>query len=127
MGELADRAREVFLAALELDEAERGAYVRAACAGRAELEAEVHELLGSLDAAPNFLERPLYRGPRPELRILAPGDSVGPYTIAEALGEGGSAASHHQEARERDCAWGHQGATTFRNAFCSHSSFSSFQ
>src|SRR5262245_56242392 len=48
----AARAKSLFLAASDLDPAERAAYLERACAGDAELRARVEALLRADDAAP---------------------------------------------------------------------------
>jgi Tol biopolymer transport system component len=79
------RMKEVFGAALEKPGQERPAFLDSACAGDAELRAEVERLLAESDAASlhspasGFLNA----------AELAPGDTVAHYRIQARLGEGG--------------------------------------
>lgn len=52
---------DIFNQALEMPEEERGAHIRRACAGDAELAAEVSSLITSHDEDPEFLDRPVAR------------------------------------------------------------------
>ncbi|HZW09796.1 MAG TPA: serine/threonine-protein kinase [Phycisphaerales bacterium] len=93
--ERAERVKGIFLDALEVREAERGAYLREACGGDDALRAEVERLLAHEREA-GFLTPPESGvslgafGPEGRGAVgLAPGDRVGRYTIVERLGEGG--------------------------------------
>jgi len=78
-------AKSIFGEALEiLAPAERAAYLDAACAGNANLRAEVEALLASLEKAGGFMGRPAAAVLTPEI-----GSRVGPYTLEQPLGEGG--------------------------------------
>ena len=90
------RVKEVLVEALARQAGERGAYLDAACAGDAELRAEVDDLLSRDDAPAPVVEHGIdsarvaqvlssgavpERGPIPE--------TIGPYRITGVLGEGG--------------------------------------
>ncbi|MFO0827214.1 MAG: serine/threonine-protein kinase [Phycisphaerales bacterium] len=78
--------REIFLAALDLPEESRTAFVAQACGGDAALERRVIELLGALRAAGDYLARPEgHAAPRDPLI----GARVGAYTVHARIGEGG--------------------------------------
>src|SRR5262245_22961126 len=89
------QANDLFLKALEKRAAsERQAYLDAACAGDAALQAEVQSLLDANARAGGFLEVPaaavnpvltVDEGPLSE----GPGTMIGPYKLLEQIGEGG--------------------------------------
>lgn len=84
--------QEALHAALDLPPESRAEFLDAACAGDAELRAEVDELLEAHLGDPDFLDTPLL-----ELASLdtptgidAPAPShIGPYEVVRAIGEGG--------------------------------------
>ena len=81
------RIREILAAAVETPEAERSRFLDSACAGDAELRAEVERMLAAH-------EEPSWRSPAAELLTaataeLSPGDTVAHYRIEARLGEGG--------------------------------------
>jgi eukaryotic-like serine/threonine-protein kinase len=88
----AQQVESILAAAVEMDsEAERRAFVGRACAGDAELQSRVEELIANYFRAGNFLE-----SPAPALAATAeaavrerPGTVVGPYKLLEQIGEGG--------------------------------------
>jgi serine/threonine protein kinase/tetratricopeptide (TPR) repeat protein len=86
------RANELFLKALELPSAERHAFLDDACAGDAELRAEVESLLEANTCAGSFLESPacdlLATVDEPPLAERS-GSVIGPYKLLEQIGEGG--------------------------------------
>src|SRR5947209_18930571 len=92
----ADRAKSIFLAAIEIPPMERADFLTEAAAGDTALRERVEALLGAHHETDDFLERSA--GPfgadcdlaSPE-RPLAegPGPVVGPYTLVEQIGEGG--------------------------------------
>jgi serine/threonine protein kinase len=95
-----DRAKSVFLAALDVPAGDaRRAYVAAACGGDAALAGEVDQLLRHHDAAGSFLDPAagptgaFDPGPDAETAAAAPpesgGTEVGPYKLLEPIGEGG--------------------------------------
>jgi serine/threonine protein kinase/tetratricopeptide (TPR) repeat protein len=85
--------RSIFLAVLEIDPAERGAYLDHACAGDPALRAQVEQLLAAHEASGTFMGQPASE------RLAAttdyttstegPGMLVGPYKLLEQIGEGG--------------------------------------
>ncbi|MBV9926200.1 MAG: protein kinase [Acidobacteria bacterium] len=87
----------VFDAAVELDPAEREAYLADACGGDAELRRQVELLIQSHDAAGSFIEEPAVAGRITNAAKLdddAPfiGRRVGAYRIVRELGRGGMGA-----------------------------------
>ena len=80
------RIREVFGAALETSESERHRFLESACAGDADLRAEVERLLVGN-------QEPSWQSPAATMFQLAaelsPGDTVAHYRIDAKLGEGG--------------------------------------
>src|SRR5262245_10573615 len=85
-------ARDLFLAALERPQAERPAYLQAACGGAA-LRGRVEALLKAHDEPGAFLSEP---GPPtaadatgPPAALLAGAVIAGRYTLLQRLGEGG--------------------------------------
>ena len=87
------RAEELHSAALQLDAAERGAFLRQACAGDAELRRAVESLLAYEPNLDGFLEAPalptvLLDTVAAEERPL-PGQTLGPYRLLQPIGSGG--------------------------------------
>jgi serine/threonine protein kinase len=85
-------ANDIFLQALEIRSPdERRGYLDGACAGRAELRAQVDALLAAAERAGSFLERPAVAvspaGPPP--LVEGPGTVIGPYKLLQPIGEGG--------------------------------------
>src|SRR3954447_14849965 len=93
MNNVPNREVEVFAAALQLLPPERADYLKATCAGDAELRERVERLLEAHDRAGNFLEQPPVndRGEtRPEASVgEKSGDRIGRYKILQQIGEGG--------------------------------------
>jgi serine/threonine protein kinase/tetratricopeptide (TPR) repeat protein len=92
MSTLSDRAKELFLDALELGPADRGAFLDRACGGDAALRAEVEDLLAHHARAGTFLASAGVDTPTiPSTHTAAggPGTAVGPYHLVEQVGEGG--------------------------------------
>jgi len=96
--ELWQRVEQVCIAALERGEAERGAYVAAACAGDAALEHEVNSLLAGQSRAERFMESPAIevaaKGIADEEAAMQAtssmiGRTISHYRIVETLGAGG--------------------------------------
>jgi tetratricopeptide (TPR) repeat protein/tRNA A-37 threonylcarbamoyl transferase component Bud32 len=86
------RVKEIFAAALEMDAAERARYVAEACAGDAELHAEVSSLLESHETVGDFIEQPaaVRGGLAPERRSRDwIGRRLGVYRIVAEAGCGG--------------------------------------
>jgi serine/threonine protein kinase/tetratricopeptide (TPR) repeat protein len=86
-------AKTIFGRAAEIDSpAERAVYLDQACAGGAELRAEVDRLLSAADAAGNFMGGPAAELPRTAAMspmAEVPGNVIGPYKLMEQIGEGG--------------------------------------
>src|SRR5215207_9369863 len=90
---LPHRARELFVAALRADPAERGAFLAESCAGNEALRRRVRELLDAHDQAGSFLQSPA-ASPDPAVTaadVLSerPGTVIGRYKLLERIGEGG--------------------------------------
>lgn len=80
------RVKEIASAALDLDRAERTAYVARVCADDPDLRADVSSLLDSADAATPFFETP---GGGAAPRLDATGSHLGPYRVIRELASGG--------------------------------------
>jgi len=95
------RIRELFEKALDLDRAERSAFLDEACGGDPSLRTEVEALLDSFEKNPDFLSRPAWasciesnaEGDRPledlEPEAELPFERLGEYRLIRRLGEGG--------------------------------------
>ncbi|HEX8282478.1 MAG TPA: protein kinase [Pyrinomonadaceae bacterium] len=88
------RIKELFHAAVELEPAERGALLDAACAGDAEARAEVESLVAAHEREGEFLSEPPARLAAgvvagPERAELEPGREVGSFRVTGTLGAGG--------------------------------------
>ncbi|MGJ5815865.1 protein kinase domain-containing protein [Paludibaculum fermentans] len=87
------RVELLFHAALDCPSGQRDAYLVDACAGDESLLREVHSLLGYEGQRDSLLEVPAWAnltvGEDKPPPVLAPGDSLGPYTIVKPLGAGG--------------------------------------
>ena len=79
------KVKSIFDSAVELPPEEQAAYLADACASDNELRREVEKLLGSYRS--DFMEPSA--GNSPKSRRLAPGDTIGRYTIVDLLGVGG--------------------------------------
>lgn len=85
------QVRAIFDEALELDAAQRASYLKTACAGDIELQAEVLDLLQSFDGPNDFLENPV----APALSLTEKvvdameGRRLGPYQLLRRVGSGG--------------------------------------
>ncbi len=87
------KIEQLYHSALELDPAERLAFVREACAGDEELRREVESLLTSHEQAADFIEEPVVER---ATRLLGDnhshsivGQQVGQYRVLSLLGAGG--------------------------------------
>jgi serine/threonine protein kinase len=97
------RAKSLFLAALDHASGERAAFLDEACAGDAELRRRVERLLQAHDRPDSLPEAPAAPGPTEDSSPPGGGDSVpgpiaaaevsgmriGPYKLLEQIGEGG--------------------------------------
>jgi tetratricopeptide (TPR) repeat protein/serine/threonine protein kinase len=83
--------RSIFLAALELDPAERPAYLDRVCAGDPALRSQVEQLLEAHQGPGAFMERPapVLVATVDEPAAERPGTVIGPYKLLEPIGEGG--------------------------------------
>ncbi len=88
-----ERVKEVFAAAIEREAPERAAFLDEACAGDAELRAEVDSLLCSHDTTDDFIEKPLAHRALGLAGEAEPatwiGRRVGDYRLVEEVGRGG--------------------------------------
>ncbi|MDP6931130.1 MAG: serine/threonine-protein kinase, partial [Planctomycetota bacterium] len=89
------KLREIFLAVLEREGEEREAHLLEACGDDEKMLAEVRRLLASDQEATRFLELG-----DDDSSGLSSGDRVGPYTLREAIGEGGFAEVFLAEQQE---------------------------
>src|SRR5262249_21233235 len=92
MSEQSDRAKEIFLAAVEDNAPERwGALLERACAGDLPLRAAVEKLLCAQAAIGTFHEATGLDLPATVERAISerPGTVIGPYKLLEQIGEGG--------------------------------------
>ena len=84
---------ELFEAALDLDQPERGEFLRKACADNAALRAEVESLLGADEEAAEFLKSPLRevasQHAQPQSTASPVGKQIGRYRIQGTIGAGG--------------------------------------
>ncbi len=96
----ADRAKEIFMDALEEEPSVRDSFLAAACADDLSLRDEVDSLLEAHYAATGFMASPTHLGaevvatPEEAAQVGTPdeerdGATIGPYTLSHVLGEGG--------------------------------------
>ncbi|MFL6216829.1 MAG: protein kinase domain-containing protein [Blastocatellia bacterium] len=90
------RAKELFQAALDHDQGERMTFLADACAGDAELQQEVEQLIAHHNEAASFIESPAVEAVLKALQgnrspSLA-GQHIGPYKIIREIGRGGMGA-----------------------------------
>ena len=81
------RAKEIFFAALELEAAEQGAFVRLRCGDDDELQNEVGSLLEAHGHAHSFLELPALK--LASRSTVLQNENVGGYRLTRELGRGG--------------------------------------
>jgi len=84
-----DEIERICHAALDQPADARAAFLDAACAGDANLRADVASLLAGASTADSLLDAPLYVAPPPQ---LVAGQRLGPYEIAGEIGAGGMGA-----------------------------------
>jgi serine/threonine protein kinase len=91
MGEQSNRAKSIFLAAIEHAPEQWQAFLDQACAGDPLLRAEVEKLLRAQQAIGPFHEAPRVALPATVDGLVreCPGTLVGPYKLLEQIGEGG--------------------------------------
>ncbi len=101
------RVRQVFEDALDVDAAQREAWLARACAGDESLRGEVRRLLAAEDPVPEFLDPPR-AGSLDELLVATPleGRRLDSYTVLRLLGKGGMGAVYlaEQDAPRRHVA-----------------------
>lgn len=88
-----EKVGEIFSSASEMDSAERGAYLREVCGDDTTLLSEVESLLAAGNDAGRFISEPVagnfVSDFAEHVKALAPGNSIGHYTIEKAIGSGG--------------------------------------
>ncbi len=101
MPQLPKTAKDLFLAALDIESAERAAFLDNACAGNAALQRQIEALLRVHDEPDSLLDSPRIdlglsgdAGPGPaatldRIIIESPGTVIGPYKLLQQIGEGG--------------------------------------
>jgi serine/threonine protein kinase len=109
------RVRELFLAALERPEAERGAFVSAQCGTDEKLKQHIRALLAEHQTEGNFLDTPaVARSDKPRSGAgtqrsrstvvlppdTAPGERIGRYKLLQQIGEGGCGVVYMAEQEE---------------------------
>src|SRR5881394_1707462 len=102
--------REIFLAALEKDNAaERAAFIDAACGGNRALRERIEELLREQEQLGDFLETPALHETTQVAAAAAqsvpaatekPGDRIGRYKLLQNIGEGGCGVVYMAEQEE---------------------------
>jgi len=80
--------KQIFDGALELQGAEREAYLTSACEGQTEVREEVDSLLRSYEVAGSFMEAPAVAHAELDQK-LTPGQRIKHYQIVNLIGEGG--------------------------------------
>jgi len=98
----------IFMAAIEIDSAqERSAFLDLACGPETSLRRRIEKLLSAHFRAAGFLESPAPGLTDDIPDEMAPGATVGPYTLVEQIGEGGMGVvfrAHQRRPVERDVA-----------------------
>ena len=83
------QVKSVLEEALELDEAERSAFLDATCQGDGDLRHEVESLLDSEPEIGDFIEAPIFRILPEDATPLAEGQRIGAYRVVREIGRGG--------------------------------------
>src|SRR3954468_9059860 len=111
---LRTQVREIFLKALGKNPAERAIFLDQACAGNAQLQRQVEELLAEEAKVAGFLETPVVAGVRSlpkdaftekgtailESLSEKPGQRIGRYKLLQNIGEGGCGVVYMAEQEE---------------------------
>jgi serine/threonine-protein kinase len=85
------RIGELFNAALQMEPADRAAYLDGACAGDESLRRDVESLLAANDQAGSFIEKPVavFEGFIAKMTKSLEGQRIGGYQLAARIGSGG--------------------------------------
>ncbi|HKI02493.1 MAG TPA: serine/threonine-protein kinase [Thermoanaerobaculia bacterium] len=87
---------------LEREEAERRAFLDAACQGDDELRREVESLLASEAEIGDFIETPVFRIHGEDAQPLAVGQRVGAYQVVREIGRGGMGSVYLAERADQE-------------------------
>src|SRR5437016_14296344 len=87
------RVKEIFQSALDLDPADRAAFLAEVCDGDVELRKEIESLLAASEKDGSFIDSPAYAAAATlivdEPAALKRGTTVGPYDIDSFISRGG--------------------------------------
>ena len=81
--------RDIFLEALDLPRADRGAFLERVCAANSDLRRRVEELLAAEETVGEFLDSPAAQ-PTVDDGTTKAGDQIGRFRLLEQIGEGGA-------------------------------------